>query len=318
MASPRFSKAMVIYNPRSGQGPKLPLLFRHFLGLRPTARELEKPENELVLSQILERLEKYGITAAAACTTAPGDATRLARECAESGYELVVAVGGDGTINEVVNGLAGSETALGVIPAGTVNVFSLLMKLPSDLDGACRVLAEREIRRVDLGKINHRYFLSMAGVGFDAFVIHRVDSRLKKAWGAIAYAVVAAVQYFIYPFRQITLQADHQTITKRGYFLIVGNGKYYGGDMVLSPLADLSDGLLDVCLLKRKRLWNVLGYLWALRRGNLNRYMDAEVFQCRILSILGRIRHPIHADAEYMGRTPALIQVVPGALKVVA
>ncbi len=313
---PRFQKAMVIYNPHSGRGMQLPRLIRWLLGLTvQTGKRI--PAGEHVLVQILERLHRYGIQASAACTSAPGDGTRLARECVDAGYDLVIAVGGDGTVNEVVNGLAGSEVALGVIPAGTINVFGLLMNLPTDLNDACRTLARGTIRKIDLGRIQDRYFVCMAGVGFDAFVIKHVDSRIKRAWGAIAYPLTAAMHYFTYPFRKIVVQIDGKPGVHMGYFLVVGNGKYYGGEMVISSRADMSDGFLDVCLLKRRNLWNFVGYLWALRMGNLEKYLDAEIFQCKTLYVSSRGRHPVHVDAEYIGTTPALVEVVPGALKVV-
>ncbi|NTV52340.1 MAG: hypothetical protein HGA76_04925, partial [Candidatus Firestonebacteria bacterium] len=141
---------------------------------------------------------------------------------------------------------------------------------------------------------------------------------LKKVLGAVAYGLVAAANYFFYPFRRIVVQVDQQLELKTGYFLIVGNGKYYAGDMVLSSRADMHDGLLDVCLMKRKNLWNFFGYLRALRGGHLEKYLHVDLFQCRTLLVRGRGRHPLHADAEYVGRTPALIQAVPGGLKVVA
>jgi len=198
------------------------------------------------------------------------------------------------------------------------DVYGLLMNLPTELAGACRVIARGTIRRVDLGRVNDRYFLCMAGAGFDAFVLRQTDaSRLKRVLGAVAYGLVGAANYFFYPFRRIVVQVDQQPEVKKGYFLIVGNGKYYAGDMVLSSRADMNDGLLDVCLMKRKHLWNIFGYLWALRRGHLEKYIHVEVFQCRTLQVRSRGHHPLHADAEYIGRTPALIQAVPGALKVV-
>jgi diacylglycerol kinase family enzyme len=133
----------------------------------------------------------------------------------------------------------------------------------------------------------------------------------------VAYALVGAANYFFYPFRRIVVQVDQQLEQKKGYFLIVGNGKYYAGDMVLSSRADMTDGLLDVCLMKRKNLWNFFGYLLALRGGHLEKYIHVEVFQCRTLLVRSRGHHPLHADAEYIGRTPAVIQAMPGAIKVV-
>jgi len=314
----RFQKAMIIYNPESGQGLGLSLIFKALLGIKRVCLpkcEARAPESSVRPIQAI--LREYGIEAEVALTTHPGSGVELARQSVEAGCDVVVVVGGDGTINEVVNGLAGSETVLGVIPAGTANIFSLQMQLPTDVRAACRVIAEGSIRRIDLGRARDRYFLCMAGVGFDAYVIKKTDSRLKRLTGAVAYAWVAVRRFFSYPFRTIVLRVDDQPALRRGYLLIVGNGKYYGGDMMIMPSADMADGYLDVCLFKRKQWWNLIGYLWGLRRGALERYIDVDYFKCRKLHVWEKGHHYVHVDAEYLCRTPVTISVEPGALRVI-
>jgi len=109
---------------------------------------------------------------------------------------------------------------------------------------------------------------------------------------------------------------DEESILRRGYFILVGNGQYYGGEMVMAPNADMTDGYLDVCIFKRKRLFNLIGYLWGLRRGELKKYLDVEYVRAKKITVYKRGRHHVHVDAEYLCRTPVHIEVVPRVLKV--
>lgn len=316
----RFRKTLIIYNPESGRGPRLPLMIRSFLGLKPSGLERggrdHDPHNTIRPIQAI--LREYGIESSLAVTSRPGEGTLLARRSVAEGYDLVIAVGGDGTVNEVVNGLAGSETVLGVIPAGTANLFGTQMNLPGDVREACRVIAAGNIRRIDLGLARDRYFICLAGIGFDAYVVKKTDTRLKKSAGAAAFAWVALRHLLFYPFRQIVMRVDDQPILRRGYLVIVGNGKYYAGDKVILPGADPADGYLDVCVFKRNNWWNLLEYWRGLSRGTLSRFLDVDYFKCERLSIREKGRHYVHVDAEYLCRTPVTIRVVPGALRVVA
>lgn len=301
-------KIKLIFNPQSGSGP--------MRAENPTLTQAKIQSPQVYLRRILGALRAQGLNAEVLLTLSPSAATAAARHCAKSGYDLVIAVGGDGTINAVINGLAGSRTALGVIPAGTVNLFCLQMNIPLDLDEACRRLARGRRITIDLGRVNGRYFTCMAGVGFDAFVIKTTDWRLKRLTGAFAYLVAGIAAFFLYPFRQVWVRIDGQPEPLRGYLVIAGNVKYYGGNMVLLPRADLQDGKLDVCIFKRRSFLNFLGYLWGLQQGALDKFLDVAYLQCRRVTVLNR-RQYLQLDGEYIGHLPVDIEVVPQALRVV-
>lgn len=299
----------LVFNPQSGSGAAL-----GESGRTLAQSKLQSPQ--VYLRRILQALRAQGLEAEAMMTLSPSAATAAARHCAKNRYDLVIAVGGDGTINAVINGLAGSRTALGVIPAGTVNLFSLQMNIPLDLDEACRRLARNRRIAIDLGRAGRQYFACVAGVGFDAFVIKTTDWKLKRLTGAFAYLVAGIAAFFLYPFRQVWVRIDEQPEPRRGYLVIAGNAKYYGGNMVLLPRADLQDGKLDVCIFKRRNFFSFLGYLWGLQHGALDKFMDVEYLQCRRLTVLNRRQH-LQLDGEYFGHLPVDIEVVPQALHVV-
>jgi diacylglycerol kinase family enzyme len=170
----------------------------------------------------------------------PGDAGRLAAEAVREGFEIVVAAGGDGTVNEVLNGMAGvpaafEQSRMGVIPLGTVNVFARELKIVSGLAGAWAVLEGGHEARIDLpfvdfiskGKMERRYFAQLAGAGLDARAVELVHWDLKKKVGALAY-VVAGLKALSNPQSSIIVTADAQSVT--GELVLVGNGILYGGD----------------------------------------------------------------------------------------
>jgi diacylglycerol kinase (ATP) len=308
-----FKKSMLIFNPQSGHG-FFPPFFKQILGIRRQADFLARQPKNL-LPKIQALLAKYNLKPQIVVTASPQEATALAKQCAQKHYNLVIVVGGDGTINAVVNGLAGTRTALAVIPTGTINILGLQMNLPTDVEKACALIARGRVRKMDLGRVNARFFACMAGIGFDAFVIKATDPNLKKIFGVIALAFSALIGFFIYPFSHLRVRIDQQTFVHKGYFLIVGNMKYYGGDLLLLPQAKINDGYLDVCLFKKRGFLNFLGYLWGLRRGWLEKYLDVEYLQCKKLTVLNR-RQYVHLDGEYLGREKIHIRVVPSALRI--
>lgn len=310
-----YKKAKIIYNPNAGQGMQLSPIFKTLLGIKHRKYEVHD-SREQYIEKIQAYLATYGIHADISATNAPGHATELAKACVADEYDLVIAAGGDGTINEVINGLAYSDVTLGVIPLGTANVFGLEMKIPIEIKAACQVIASGKTQTIDLGKVNDRYFVCMAGVGFDAHVLKKADSKLKKVYGALAYAIVGILQLFTYRFRQIVIKIDDQPIRRKGYFIVIGNGKYYGGDMMFASKAELTDGYLDVCIFRHKNLFSVFNYLFGFHRGNIDKNLDLEYFQCKKAMIFKKGRHSIHVDAEYLCETPAAIHVCPSSLKV--
>src|SRR5256885_2384297 len=182
-------------------------------------------------------------------TTRTGEAESVARRGAEEGFEKIVAAGGDGTVNEVVNGLAGTNTTLGLLPIGTMNVFATELGLPvHDLDLCWNIIQRDSTRVVDLPKANQKFFVQLAGVGLDAQVVKETSAKLKRSFGPLSYLISAAQIAARQPPR-LFLQSDDATI-KEGSFVLVGNGRLYGGPFPFFKHAVIDDGKFDVIVFK--------------------------------------------------------------------
>jgi len=310
-----YKKTMIIYNPQAGQSAPLTPVFRQILGIKQRKYETYDNKDNYIMN-IQKYLKEYGIKAKITYTKFPGHATLIAAECVKKKYNLVIAAGGDGTINEVVNGLAYSNTTLGIIPLGTANVLGIQLMIPAEIKAACQIIANGNKKRIDLGKIQDRYFVSMSGVGFDAHVIKKTGSKIKKLFGALSYVFVALSELFTYRFKQIIVKIDEQPIPRRGYFVIIGNGKYYGGDMVVATHADMTDGYLDVCIFKHRNILKLISYFMGMKLGRIDKNMSVEYFQCKKISILKSGKHAVHVDAEYLCRTPVDVEICPKALTI--
>ncbi len=302
-----FTRVKVIINPGSGKSSEK----------KGSQIKTSKEGNSNQFSEhILSTLHQSGIDAEIIHSTSSTDATKIARQCAKEGYDLVIAAGGDGTINSVVNGLAGSQTALGIIPLGTINLFAMELEIPSDIELACQIIGHGRIQTIDLGKVNERFFTSLCGIGFDAYVISETQSSLKKLFGSGAYIFNGIKNLIRYPFHSIRLYIN-QKIHKSGYIVIVGNGKYYGASTLIAPDASIHDGLLDVVIFQKRDAFSLLRYIWELHKGDLTALPDVEHIQTKHISIERHGRHKVHVDGEYYGKTPVEISIVPSALKIV-
>jgi YegS/Rv2252/BmrU family lipid kinase len=256
-------------------------------------------------------------------TASAGHATELAREAAQAGLDAVVACGGDGTVNEVANGLAGSQTTLAVVRGGTANVWAKEARLPKRPDAAVRLLAEGEVRAVDLGRAlwpapqgdGERYFLLMAGVGLDAAIVREVSDTLKRRLGAGAYVLHGVQRSLTYRSVPTELSADGADLSVGLYWLLVGNTRSYGGLLDLTHLALADDGLLDACLLRKGGILRLAWLLpWVLLRRHHRRpeirYQHVRSFDVRTAGL------PVQIDGEYLGETPMRFDVAPAALRV--
>lgn len=248
-------------------------------------------------------------------TGARGDAARFACEAKSGEIDLLVAAGGDGTLNEVINGLAPSAIPLAFIPLGTTNVFALEAGIPFDIPGACRVALEGAPTPVSLGLAGDTRFLLMAGAGFDAEVVRRVDLRLKRRLGKLAYVVSALRVFFGPPFPGIEVEcADGIRLT--GYTVVIGNGRLYGGRFSLTPGASLTDDVFEACLLQKAGRWSLLH---ALLRMVLHLPLEpagACLFKARELTVRGP-GVAVQIDGDDHGELPMSFRVVPGELVLV-
>jgi len=289
-----FQRIAVIYNPASG---------------RPR-------ERESLLERLAAPLRAAGRTVTVCPTERQGHAADIARAKAEAGYDLILAYGGDGTMNEALQGVMGTGAALGFWPGGTANVLAAEIRFPHRPEEvAQRILAGRT-QEVTVGRANDRYFLLMAGVGLDAAVAGAVDPELKRRFGKAAFAV-AAMQFIwhwdLVPF-QVHLDGEPPVV---GRFVVAGNARSYGGGFQFTPDASLTDPYLDVCIFTAETVGDYLRYVSAALVG-LHRNLPGVVYRkVRSAEIVAAADHdPLtQLDGEVVGRLPMRLTAHPRALR---
>ncbi|TAN45004.1 MAG: diacylglycerol kinase family lipid kinase [Rhodospirillales bacterium] len=286
MTDVRQRRIAVIFNPTAGR--------RHGWRFQAT---VERLEGQVTLYR----------------TTKPGDATEMASSMVGEGIDVVVAAGGDGTINEVVNGMAGSSLALGIIPLGTANVMAHELGIGTRPDKVAAAINSGKRRRLHLGRVHSadqpggRLFVLMAGAGFDAQVVADVSSALKRHTGVLAYVVETIGGAMKYPFPKLSVNVDghaHEAVTA-----VVCNGPLYGGPFVAAPKADLTKPGFEVRLLLRPGLRNVLRYGAALVMGRLDTLPDALSVLGSKVVIDGPVGAPVQGDGDILAHLPATITV---------
>jgi len=248
-------------------------------------------------------------------TSGPGDATAAAARAGSGGYDLVVAAGGDGTLNEVVAGLAPSNIPLAYLPLGTTNVFALETGIPFDIGRACAIALQGAPRPICLGRAGRSIFLNMAGVGFDARVVVGVNLGLKRLGGKFAYIWSGLVAWCGWRPEPIEIVPENGP-AQRGYGAIVSNGRYYGGRFSITPGASPLADRLDVCLFKRGRRPDFLNYAWRIALGRPLEPPAVSRFTARRLTIRGN-GVPVQVDGDYLGTLPMDFEAVFGEITMI-
>jgi diacylglycerol kinase (ATP) len=250
-------------------------------------------------------------------TSAPGDGVKLAAEAAALGADLVAAAGGDGTLGEVVNGLAGTGTRLGVIPLGTGNDFVRTLGLRADdLPGAVHTLFHGTPKPIDLGRCGDRWFLNVAGCGFDAVVAERVNRGFRRLRGTSTYLAALCQSLLAFRPAAFTLTLDGETRTQRAMLCSVANARAYGGGMLIAPDAQLDDGLFDVCLLGEVGTLEFLRAFPRVFRGTHTSHPKVTMLRARHVRVESDPPLPVFVDGEVIGRTPTEFTLAPRALEV--
>jgi YegS/Rv2252/BmrU family lipid kinase len=262
------------------------------------------------------RVESLARDCQVCATSQPGEAETLARHAAEEGFSKIVAAGGDGTINEVVNGLAGSPAMLGLLPMGTVNVFAMELGLPShNLESCWRVIEGSHTRLVDLPSANGKYFVQLAGVGLDAQVVKETSATLKRNFGPLSYLISAAQIAARQPPR---LSIEWNNTKLEGSFVLVGNGRRYGGPFPFFKHAVIDDGLLDVVAFKQLGYFEIIKYLQEVFFSSDIRLPEVEYFQTSRLRVTSNDEVPVELDGEVVGNCPVEFEVKEKTLRVLA
>jgi YegS/Rv2252/BmrU family lipid kinase len=276
--------------------------------------------------RLRRHLDEIGAQSTLKLTTAAGAARKLATEAVGEGFEIIVSAGGDGTLNEVLNGIGDApdgfqRARLGVLPLGTVNVFARELGIPFKLERAWQTIRQGCETIIDLpcvefseqGTRARRYFAQLAGAGLDARAIELVNWSLKKKVGPLAY-VVAGLNALMQPPAKITATNGEHTAT--GELVLIGNGRLYGGQFAIFPKADMRDGLLDVCVFPRVN-WLTLARCGPglLLRGALPANAT-QTFRTASFTLDSATPTALEVDGELIGHLPATFSIQRSLLRV--
>jgi len=267
-----------------------------------------------LLPRVQAELSRLGVESEVFHTERAGDARRVARERGAD-YRRIVAMGGDGTINEILNGLEHTkDVALGAIPVGTANILARELHLPRNPEHAAALIAGDHSRRIDICEADGRRFLMCAGVGWDAEVLRRLEEARQGPISFRTYLKPIAAAVMGYEFPEIRVHVDGEEI--RGSILFVGNIRNYAGFFTVTPDAVFDDGLLDVCVIKKGHKRDFLRWLAAAYAGRLGRYNEVVVRRGREIRVESDRPLSYQVDGDCAGETPVTIRVRPGAGRV--
>lgn len=276
------------------------------------------------MQEIAAILEARSFTAKLTPTARGGTATDLARAAVQAGDDLILVCGGDGTLNEVINGTTPASVPLAILPGGTGNIAAKELRLPHDPVRAARELVTWSPRRLALGLATgpsgtRRYFFSVAGIGFDAYVVHRLSSSFKMWGGVAAYILEALRQVWRYSFPRFRCDADGKP--SEATFAVIQRSRRYAGWLHLAPGANLLEPRLSLCRFKSAHRLRYFAYAAAVLGRQHLRLSDVELVE--ILKVECAASEPgarIHfeLDGELAGELPATFEVVPDALTVLA
>lgn len=269
------------------------------------------------IDDALDRLDDGGIDLVAVESAEP-EAISDHIERHRADIDLVIAGGGDGTLNGVAQLLHGGELPLGILPLGTANDLARTLGIRPDLDHAVDVILAGHIRRLDLGEVNGRVFFNVASLGYSVELAKSLTSEAKKRWGTFGYAIAA--MRVLGQMRPFTVFIEEGGVTRRAKTLqvAVGNGRFYGGGMVVEESARPDDGALDVYSLEFENWWQLPAIVPALRRGQQGRHPAVRTLKTNELTIRARRPHQVNADGEIVTVTPATFRVVPKAIGIYA
>jgi len=265
----------------------------------------------------LRALEREGIRARAVPTPGPGTGAKVAQEALAGDPDLILAVGGDGTINEVANGMVHSHVPLGILPAGTANVLAVELGLGNRIEPAVRMIPQCAPERVSIGRVQtalgSRYFLMMAGIGLDAHIVYEMNPRLKTALGKLSYWLggVASVRRRVMQFDAIVNKETH-----RCGFVLASRVRNYGGDLTIASNASLLENDFEVVLFRGSSPFRYLFYFLGVATGTLPGLRGITIDRAQTVEA----RCPedqrvyVQVDGEYAGRLPARVEIVESGL----
>jgi diacylglycerol kinase (ATP) len=260
-------------------------------------------------------LRKAGFEVDLTITGARGEAERAAAAARDESFDRILAAGGDGTLNEVINGLIPSPIPLGFLPLGTTNVLALELGIPFDIEKACAIFLQGDPKPVNIGDANGRRFLLMASAGFDAEAVYRVSLILKRWTGKLAYVISSLKVLTQGGSAPIRLVPENGEVVE-GNTVIVSNGKLYGGKFPIAPNASLEEDALDICVFKKLGFRNLMKNLIRVAAGKELQASDVVRFKTKSIVVEGE-KVPVQIDGDYCGKLPMTFRSCPNELRLI-
>ena len=271
---------------------------------------------ERMKEQILARLKQSGCEHDISFTGQKGVGKLLAKQAAADGYDIVIAAGGDGTVNEVVNGIAGSQSAIGVVPLGTGNDFAMMIGMPKDPLACLDRILQGRMQTVDLCRVNDRYFASSVGAGFDGECTYTANHRFKHLRGMIVYILSVFTTVFSYHPRHVRLTIDGTTREQEITLLAVANSRSYGGGMLVAPDAVVDDGLFDICLADKMSPFRIMYMLPRFIKGKHLTMREVTMYKGREIILESTTPIYYQVDGEFFEDTRLVMRLIPHGLEV--
>ncbi len=250
-------------------------------------------------------------------TQQKGDGRIASSQAEQNGYTHVIAVGGDGTINEIASGLVGTPVILGIIPAGSGNGLARALEIPLDERAACCMFLQAEPRSIDVGQVNGRYFFATSGIGFDAHVGKLFNDDPTHPRGILPYVWFSCREFFQYTPQTITIDCNGSTFRSMPLVCTVANSSQYGGGAIIAPHALPDDGLFDIIILPKTTWWRLLPHLHRIFSGTIDRLPGFLSYRTDALTITRSAPGPVHVDGEsFMAGEELEYKLIPHALNV--
>jgi len=275
--------------------------------------------------ELAHRAERLGLSGETLFSERPGHLIQLARRAVDEGARLVVAVGGDGTLNEVVNGIAGSDVELATIPLGTGMDFGRTYGIPTRFEDAVRVAVDGAIRPIDAGRVRYRtwegtdaerWFANVGSVGMSGAVAQRANGMSKALGGRVTFFYALTRVFFEWENTEVRVQLDDGERRGRMHDVIVANGVWHGGGMKLAPDAAPDDGAFDVVLIGDVSKVDFMTTAPKLYKGRHVGHPKIEIVRSRVVGVDAEEHLPIELEGEQVGTTPAVFELVPHALRI--
>jgi YegS/Rv2252/BmrU family lipid kinase len=275
--------------------------------------------------EIANRAAAAGLSGDALLSERPGHLTELARRAADDGAELLIVVGGDGTVYEVVNGVAGrTDVELAIVPRGTGRDFVRTYRIPHRLDAALRTARDGRVQEIDLGLARFRswegeaaeaYFANIASAGMSGAIAKRANETGKPLGGKVSYFWATLAVFARWRTSEITVRVENESRRARMHDVVAANGRYFGGGMMIAPEAEPDDGVFDVLLIGNLTKRDLLLTLPKTYRGKHLPHPKAELLRGSTVEIDASEPLPVELDGEQPGTTPARFEIIPRALR---